>query len=237
MSKFFRRQCQLQVVKMGVQYSLWGGSVLNLGTSKHRQRFFDDINMFRAPGCFAMTELKHGSNVAMLQTQAVFDAATDEWVISTPDEGGGLTPAFRSVAQSVVRVSAPDYTAALAGAIKWWIGNAAEDGQWATVFARLRIPTEGAKGGVKDHGVHAFICPLRNEDGSLVSGVEIRDCGYKVGLNGVRHRLPCNLVVSGSPPGGNNIHSWFPVQVLTMARLPSMAFASHVTTSWTSLHR
>ena len=77
----------MQVVKMGVQYSLWGGSVLNLGTSKHRQRFFDDINMFRAPGCFAMTELKHGSNVAMLQTQAVFDVATDEWVISTPDEG------------------------------------------------------------------------------------------------------------------------------------------------------
>lgn len=61
--------------------------MLNLGTSKHRQRFFDDINMFRAPGCFAMTELKHGSNVAMLQTQAVFDVATDEWVISTPDEG------------------------------------------------------------------------------------------------------------------------------------------------------
>lgn len=78
-----------------------------------------------------------------------------------------------------------------AGAIKWWIGNAAEDGQWATVFARLRIPTDGAKGGVKDHGVHAFICPLRNEDGSLVSGVEIRDCGYKVGLNGapnLRHK-------------------------------------------------
>jgi acyl-CoA oxidase len=76
------------------------------------------------------------------------------------------------------------------GAIKWWIGNAAEDGQWATVFARLRIPTEGAKGGVKDHGVHAFICPLRHADGSLVNGVEIRDCGYKVGLNGAADFFP-----------------------------------------------
>lgn len=37
----------LQTVKLGVQYSLWGGSVLNLGTSKHRQRFFDDINSLR----------------------------------------------------------------------------------------------------------------------------------------------------------------------------------------------
>jgi acyl-CoA oxidase len=84
----------MQTVKMGVQYSLWGGSVLNLGTSKHRGRFFDDINSFKAPGCFAMTELKHGSNVAMLQTQAVFDAATDEWVISTPNEGAIKWSAF-----------------------------------------------------------------------------------------------------------------------------------------------
>ena len=66
-----------------------------------------------------------------------------------------------------------------------WIGNAAEDGKWATVFARLRIPNEGPKGGFKDHGVHAFICPIRNDDGSVCTGVEIRDCGYKVGLNGV----------------------------------------------------
>jgi hypothetical protein len=49
-----------------------------------------------------------GSNVAALQTEAVLDLATDEWVIHTPDDG----------------------------AIKWWIGNAAEDGRAATVFAR-----------------------------------------------------------------------------------------------------
>lgn len=68
-----------------------------------------------------------------------------------------------------------------------WIGNAAEDGQWATVFARLRIPNEGPKhpAGYKDHGVHAFICQIRTPAGELCSGVEIRDCGYKVGLNGV----------------------------------------------------
>lgn len=34
-----------------------------------------------------MTELKHGSNVAGLQTEAVLDVATDEWVIHTPDDG------------------------------------------------------------------------------------------------------------------------------------------------------
>jgi len=35
-----------------------------------------------------------------------------QWVINTPDEG----------------------------AIKWWIGNAAEDGKAGTVFARLKVP-------------------------------------------------------------------------------------------------
>ena len=34
-----------------------------------------------------MTELRHGSNVAALQTEAVLDVATDEWIINTPDDG------------------------------------------------------------------------------------------------------------------------------------------------------
>ena len=33
------------------------------------------------------------------------------------------------------------------GAIKWWIGNAAEDGRMATVFARLKVGTGGGVGG------------------------------------------------------------------------------------------
>jgi hypothetical protein len=144
-------------IKLGVQYSLWGGSVFNLGTEKHRRKYLEDIDRLRLPGCFAMTELKHGSNVAGLQTEAILDVRTDEWVVNTPDDG----------------------------AIKWWIGNAAEDGKAATVFARLKVPSPDGSGALDDHGVHAFVVPLRDEQGQLCGGVEIHDCGYKVGLNGI----------------------------------------------------
>ena len=40
----------MQAVKMGVQYSLWGGSVCNLGTERHRKQYFDDIDQFKLPG-------------------------------------------------------------------------------------------------------------------------------------------------------------------------------------------
>ncbi|KAL0396592.1 UNVERIFIED_CONTAM: Acyl-coenzyme A oxidase 2, peroxisomal [Sesamum calycinum] len=144
-------------IKMGVQYSLWGGSVLNLGTKKHRDKYFEGIDSVEYPGCFAMTELHHGSNVQGLQTVATFDPIKDEFIIDTPNDG----------------------------AIKWWIGNAAVHGKFATVFAKLMLPTHDTKG-VADMGVHAFIVPIRDmKTHKPLPGVEIHDCGHKVGLNGV----------------------------------------------------
>ncbi|PON55007.1 Acyl-CoA oxidase [Parasponia andersonii] len=144
-------------IKIGVQYSLWGGSVINLGTKKHRDKYFDGIDNLEYPGCFAMTELHHGSNVQGLQTTATFDPITDEFIINTPNDG----------------------------AIKWWIGNAAVHGKFASVFAKLILPTHDSKG-VSDMGVHAFIVPIRDlKTHQTLPGIEIHDCGHKVGLNGV----------------------------------------------------
>lgn len=61
---------------------------------------------------------------------------------------------------------------------KEWIGNAARDGRMATVFAQL--VTRG-----ETHGVHAFVVPLRGDDGAVLPGVRIEDSGHKMGLNGV----------------------------------------------------
>ncbi|XP_019164330.1 PREDICTED: uncharacterized protein LOC109160498 [Ipomoea nil] len=103
-----------------------------------------------------MTELHHGSNVQGLQTVATFDPLKGEFIIDTPNDG----------------------------AIKWWIGNAAVHGKFATVFARLLLPSHDSKG-VSDMGVHAFIVPIRDlKTYKTLPGVEIHDCGHKIGLNG-----------------------------------------------------
>ncbi|HUP19399.1 MAG TPA: acyl-CoA dehydrogenase, partial [Gemmatimonadota bacterium] len=64
------------------------------------------------------------------------------------------------------------------GAGKEWIGNAALHGRMATVFTQLRV-------GGEEHGVHALVVPIRDEDGALLPGVRIEDNGPKVGLNGI----------------------------------------------------
>eukprot|EP01018_Ginkgo_biloba_P038487 Gb_06285 [translate_table: standard] len=154
----FRTKLELQKqIKKQITSILWGGSVINLGTQKHRDKYYAGIDNLDYPGCFAMTELHHGSNVQGIQTTATFDPVTDEFVINTPNEG----------------------------ATKWWIGNAAVHGKFASVFSKLILPTDESDEGL-DMGVHAFIVPIRNlETHEPLPGVEIRDCGYKIGLNGV----------------------------------------------------
>ena len=138
------------VIKFGVQFGLWGMSVYFLGTEKHHKKYLKDIGSLELPGCFAMTETNHGSNVKGIETTATYDQATKTFIIHTPNEQ----------------------------ARKEYIGNAALHGQMATVFAKLILDE-------KDYGVSAFVVPLRDKKGNLHPGVTIKDCGRKMGLNGV----------------------------------------------------
>ena len=61
---------------------------------------------------------------------------------------------------------------------KDYIGNAACHARLAAVFAQLIVEGE-------NHGVHALVVPLRDEQGNPHDGVRIEDCGEKMGLNGV----------------------------------------------------
>lgn len=137
------------LVKFGVQFGLFGGSILNLGTAKHHAKYLPDVGTLDLPGCYGMSETRHGSNVRDVETTARYDVETGEFVIHTPH------PLAR----------------------KDWLGNAAEHGQMATVFAQLEVDGES-------HGVHAFLVPIR-DGGRVLGGVSIEDCGHKLGLNGV----------------------------------------------------
>ncbi len=61
---------------------------------------------------------------------------------------------------------------------KDYIGSAARDGHMAAVFCQLVV-------GGESRGVHALLVPIRDDEGSPAEGVEISDCGEKLGLNGV----------------------------------------------------
>lgn len=61
---------------------------------------------------------------------------------------------------------------------KEFLGNAALHGRAAVVFAQLI--TKGV-----NHGVHAFVVPIRTPDGELLPGVGSEDDGVKGGLNGI----------------------------------------------------
>ncbi len=138
------------MVKMGVQFGLFGGAVHRLGTARHHAAYLRDIGSGALLGCFAMSETGHGSDVRAIRTQARYDPAAGEFVLHTPDEG----------------------------ARKDWIGSAARHAQMAAVFAQLDVA------GIA-HGVHCFLVPIRSEAGEVLDGIEVEDCGDKMGLQGV----------------------------------------------------
>lgn len=76
-------------IKFGVQFGLWGGAVANLGTRRHHDQYLKDTGTMALPGCFAMTETGHGSNVRGLETTAVYDHAAGELIVHSPNLSAG----------------------------------------------------------------------------------------------------------------------------------------------------
>lgn len=146
-----------------VHFVLYMRTIANLGTSKHNL-FIQNAFQLEEIGCFAMSELAHGSNIRNIGTTATFDQTTDEFVINTTSQEH----------------------------MKFYVTNGSQIASMAIVFAQLII-------GDKNHGVHAFIVPIRTKNTmEALPGVIIGDTGYNVGLKGLDcgffifndHRIP-----------------------------------------------
>ncbi len=105
-------------IKSGVQHGLFGGAISNLGTSWHHETFLPGVISCEITGCFAMTELGHGSDVASIETTITYMPDTDEFEVHSP------APTAKKV----------------------YIGNAASHGKMAAVFGQLIV--DGVNHGV-----------------------------------------------------------------------------------------
>ncbi len=107
--------------RLGVHYGLFFSTVRGQGTDDQVSYWISQgaLTLNKFYGCFSMTELGHGSNVAAMETTATWDERTDEFIIHTPN----------------VR------------ATKWWIGGAAHSATHTTCYARLIV--KGVDYGVK----------------------------------------------------------------------------------------
>eukprot|EP00252_Welwitschia_mirabilis_P019483 TRINITY_DN4526_c0_g1_i1.p1 TRINITY_DN4526_c0_g1~~TRINITY_DN4526_c0_g1_i1.p1 ORF type:complete len:562 (+),score=96.10 TRINITY_DN4526_c0_g1_i1:549-2234(+) len=121
-------------IKVGVHMHLWGLAIKHLGTERHHKKWLKATEDFAIVGCFAMTELGHGSNVRGIETVTTYDSGTQEFIVTTPCES----------------------------AQKYWIGGAANDATHTVVFSQLII--NGKDEGVHAFIVqlrdrHGNICP------------------------------------------------------------------------------
>jgi len=100
--------------KMTVQFNLFGGTVALLGTERHHKKLVEGIDNLNDIGCFGLTELGYGNNAVEMETTAVYDKETQEFIINTPNP----------LAQ------------------KYWITNGAIHAKHIVVFAQLQVDGE-----------------------------------------------------------------------------------------------
>eukprot|EP00009_Paramoeba_aestuarina_P007798 CAMPEP_0201509926 /NCGR_PEP_ID=MMETSP0161_2-20130828/2821_1 /ASSEMBLY_ACC=CAM_ASM_000251 /TAXON_ID=180227 /ORGANISM="Neoparamoeba aestuarina, Strain SoJaBio B1-5/56/2" /LENGTH=702 /DNA_ID=CAMNT_0047905019 /DNA_START=69 /DNA_END=2177 /DNA_ORIENTATION=- len=143
----------------GVHFGLFLSALQGQGDEFQIAEWFKQGIIFQILGCFAMTEIGHGSFLRGLETTATYDPKTEEFIINSPT----IT------------------------STKWWIGGAAHTATHATVFAQLILPSveENEESG-KKMGVHTFVVPLRSmENHDVLPGITIGDCGVKFGRHGI----------------------------------------------------
>lgn len=71
-------------VKLGLTYSMFTNVIRSLGTEKH-YKYIEGVENDEMYGCFALTEVAHGSNAKGMKTTATYDVETKEFIFNSPN--------------------------------------------------------------------------------------------------------------------------------------------------------
>lgn len=97
-----------------LHYGMFMTCIRLLATDDQRNELLPKCYSLEVVGCYAQTEMGHGSDVQSLETTAIFDRKTDEIILNSPTISSA----------------------------KFWPGDLGFVANWALVFARLLVDGE-----------------------------------------------------------------------------------------------
>lgn len=137
-------------------------SILSQGSPEQQAKWLPLCNSLKVIGTYAQTELGHGTFVRGLETLAVYDKDTRQFIVHSPN----LT------------------------STKWWPGGLGKTATHVILMARLILPDSNSSSShgsrQKDYGPHGFVVQIRDMGTHLpLPGITVGDIGPKMGYNGV----------------------------------------------------
>ncbi|KAK5110250.1 hypothetical protein LTR62_006103 [Meristemomyces frigidus] len=137
-----------------VHYAMFVVTIQEQGSEEQKAYWMPKIDAMDVIGCYAQTELGHGSNVKGLECEARWDPKTKEFVLHSP----------------------------YISSSKWWNGTMGRTANHAIVVAQLKVPKTADATEFVNYGPHPFVVQIRDlKTHEPLEGIAVGDIGPKYG--------------------------------------------------------